>query len=80
MSSLDNSMSHKGEKKGNYTMEFKRGAIEYAEKNSNYKAAKKFRVAVKRIKEWRQNNLKIVESTIKSKNKILEGGGRKLLD
>ena len=48
MSSLDNSMSHKGEKKGNYTTEFKRGAIEYAEKNSNYKAAKKFRVAVKR--------------------------------
>ena len=73
-------MSHKGEKKGNYTMEFKRGTIEYAEKNSNYKVAKKFHVAVKRIKEWRQNNLKIVESTIKSKNKILEGGGRKLLD
>ena len=51
MSSLDNSMSHNGEKKRNYTMEFKREAIEYAEKNSNHKAAKD--VAVKRIREWR---------------------------
>ena len=39
MSSLDNSMFHKGEKRRNQTMEFKREAIEYAEKNSNHKAA-----------------------------------------
>ena len=32
-------------------MELKREAIEYAEKNSNHKAAEKFRVAVKRIRE-----------------------------
>ena len=42
MSSLDNSMSHKGEKRRNYTMEFKREAIEYAEKNSNHKAPNNF--------------------------------------
>ena len=36
MSSLDNSMFHKGEKNRNYTMEFKRKAIEYAEKKSNH--------------------------------------------
>ena len=61
-------------------MEFKREAIGYAEKNNNHKAAEKFRLAVKRIREWRQNKLKIFEPTIKSKNKRLEGGGRKPLD
>ena len=61
-------------------MEFKREAIEYAEKNSNHKAAEKFRVVVKRIREWRQNKTKIFEPTIKSKNKRLEGGWRKPLN
>ena len=42
MSSLDNSMSHKGEKRRNYTMGFKREAIESAENNSNHKAAENF--------------------------------------
>ena len=46
MSSLDNSMSHKGEERRNYTMEFKYKAIEYAEKYSNHRAAKKTHVAV----------------------------------
>ena len=67
MSSLENSMSHKGEKRRNYTMEFKRETIEYAEKNSNHKAAEKFHVSVKRITEWRQNKLKIFEPTVKPK-------------
>ena len=80
MSSLDNSMSHKKEISMYYTMEFKREAIEYAEKNSNHKAAEKFRVVVKRITEWRQNKTKIFEPTIKPKNKRLEGGWRKPLD
>ena len=51
MSSLDNPMSRKSEKRRNYTMEFKRKAIEHAGKNSNHKAAEEFIVAVKRIKE-----------------------------
>ena len=76
MSSLDNSRSHKGEKKRNYTMEFKRKAIEHAGKNSNHKAAEEFIVAVKRIREWRQNKLKIFEPTVKPKNKRLEVCGR----
>ena len=54
-------------------------AIEYAEKNSNHKAAEKFHIAVKRIRERRQNKLKILEPTVKPKNKRLEGGGRKPL-
>ena len=40
VSSLDNSMSHKEGNRRNYTMAFKREAIEYAEKNSNHKAAR----------------------------------------
>ena len=49
-------------------------------KNSNHKAAEKFNVVVKRIREWRQNIFKIFETTVKPKNKRLEGGGRKPLD
>ena len=79
MSSLDNFMSHKGKKRRNYTMKFKREATEYAEKNSNHKVAEKFNVAVERIKEWRQNKLKIFEPTVKAKNKRLEGSGRRSL-
>ena len=36
-------------------MEFKREATEYTEKNSNHKAAEKFPVACKWIKQWRPN-------------------------
>ena len=67
MSLLDNSMSHKGGKRRNYTMKLKCKTIEYAEENSHHKAAEKFHVAVKRIREWRQNNLKIFELTVKTK-------------
>ena len=35
-------MSHKGEKRRNYTMEFKWVTIEYSVENSNHKAAEKF--------------------------------------
>ena len=34
-------MSHRVEERRNYTMEFKCDAIEYAEKNSKHKGAKK---------------------------------------
>ena len=61
-------------------MEFKCEAIEYPEKNSNHKAAEKFHVAVKRIREWRQNKLKIFEPTAKPQNERLEGGGKKAAD
>ena len=73
-------MSHKGEKRRNYTIEFKREAIEYAEKNSNHKTAEKRHVVVKSIREWRQNKLKIFEPIVKPKNKRLEGSARKPLD
>ena len=56
MSSLDNSMFHKGEKRRNYTIEFKREAVEYAEKNSNHKAAKKFMLLLNKIDNGSKTN------------------------
>ena len=47
MSLSNNSMSHKGEKRRNYTMEFKQAAVEYAEKKSNHNIAEKLCVAIK---------------------------------
>ena len=44
------------------------------------KAAEKLHVAVKRIREWRQNNLNIFERIIKPKNKRLQRSGRKPID
>ena len=68
MGSLNNSMSHKREKRRNYTMEFKCAAIEYAEKNSNHKAAEKLG-AVERIREWRQSNLKYLNEQLNQRIK-----------
>ena len=62
-------MSHNGEKRWDYTMEFKRQAIECVEKNSNHKAPEKFHAAIKRIREWRRNKLKIFESTVVGENR-----------
>ena len=42
--------------------------------------SEKFQVAVKRIRGWRQNKLKIFEPIIKPKNKRVDGAGRKPLD
>ena len=49
-------MSHKGEKRRNYTMEFKHEAIEYAEKKSNHKATEKFYVVIKLIENGNKTN------------------------
>ena len=64
-------------------MSQKNEAIEYAEKESNRAAAKKYKVDVKRIREWRKSK----ESIKKLKNKHegqgrqrLDGGGRKVTD
>lgn len=80
MNSEDNTTSYKGEKRKNYTMETKREAMTYTEMNSNNKAAKKFGVAAKRIREWIQNKPKIIDRKVKAKSKRLEGGGVKPMD
>ena len=81
--SHDAATAHKGEKKRSFTMSFKYEAIEYAERESNRAAAEKYKVEVKRIREWRQNKQSIKELKEKHKGQgreRLEGGGRKVID
>ena len=81
--SHDAATSDKGEKKRSFTMSFKYEEIEYAERESNRAAAKKYKVEVKRIREWRQNKRSIKELKEKQKGQgreRLEGGGRKVID
>ena len=49
---LNQVISHKGEKRRSYSMEFKRDVVKYAKQNSNNGAAKKFKVDRKRVREW----------------------------
>lgn len=75
-------MSHKGEKKRSYSMSFKSEAIEYAERVSNRAAAAKYKVDIKRVREWRQNKESIEGLKAKPKGQTrerLDGGGRKVL-
>ena len=61
-------------------MEFKQEAITFAEENGNNSATRRFGVAVKRVREWRQNKDAIIELCAKpqgSKKEKLRGGGRK---
>ena len=71
MSSSDNSISHKGEKRSNYTIEFKREAVEYAEKNSNHKAAKKFMLLLKGLEKRDRTNFYFYESECDENEKSL---------
>ena len=48
-------------------MEFKREAIEYAEKNGNRKAAEKLYVPIKRIREWKQKNWKYLNQLLQQR-------------
>ena len=80
-SSHDAAISHKAEKRQNNDMSFKLEAIEYAERVSNNAAAKKFKVDVKRIREWRKNKQSITKLKEKHKGqgtKKLDGGGEGL--
>ena len=70
MSSLDNSMCHKGEER-NYTMEFKCEVNEYAEKNSNHKAAKKFMLLLKGLEKRDRTNFYFYESECDESEKSL---------
>ena len=51
----DQATPHKGEKKRSFTMSQNNEAIEYADKESNRAAAKKYKVDAKRIHEWRKS-------------------------
>ena len=68
--------SHKGEKRNSYTMEFKKKVLKFAQENSIRKAAAKFNIDRKRIREWNLNKDKIVVT--KPKRQRLDGAGRKI--
>ena len=62
-------------KKRSFTASFKLKVVEYAEKNSNRGAARKFSVDDKRVREWRKQKNSLTE--LPTKKRRLEGGGRK---
>ena len=81
MAELNNdAISHKGRKVRSFSMAFKLEAIQYAERVSNRAASTKYKVDVKRIREWRKDKDAMVELKAKPKGKQrerLDGGGRK---
>ena len=70
--------SHKGEKIKSYTMKFKLDVVTYAKEHSNHLAGNRFKLASKRVREWRKQYEDI--NSTDSKKKKLPGGGRKLTD
>ena len=75
----DASQSRAGRKINFYSTEFKLEAVRFAvECNSNHKAAKRFNVDRKRIREWRANQSKLDSASCKRKR--LDGAGRKPFD
>ena len=79
MDNQDNqAMSHKGEQRRKFSMEFKKNVIKYAKENSLNSASKKFNIDRKRVREWVGNEEKV--ASMKEKRFRLDGGGRKLTD
>ena len=78
------STSHGNENVHSYSLDFKIAAIAYAElHNSNRGAARKFKVEPKRIRDWRKAKESIIskkDTTVGTKRKRLDGGGRKPKD
>ena len=68
-------MSRKGEQRNKYTMEFKRKVINYAKENSSNGAVRKFKIDRKRVREWVNQDDKVLK--MKGKRFRVEGGGRK---
>ena len=57
-------------------MEFKRKVINYAKENSYNGAARKYKIDRKRVREWVNQENKVLK--MKGKRLRVEGGGRKL--
>ena len=57
--SENQAISHKGERRQKYSMEFKKVTIKYAQENSIHSAAKKFKVDQKRVCELVQKKGKV---------------------
>ena len=75
----DTYQSHAGKKVSSYPTEYKLEAIKFAEESKSIsRAAKKFNVDRKRIREWQSAKAKLQAAV--NKRKRLEGGGRKPFD
>ena len=74
--SENQAISHEGERRQKYSMEFKMVTIKYDQKKSIHNAAKKFKVDRKRVCEWVLKEEKV--TSMKEKRSRLDGGGRKL--
>ena len=61
-----------------YSMEFKKATIKYAQENSIQSAPKKFKVDLKRVREWVQKEEKA--TSMRGKRFIVDGGERNLTD
>ena len=70
--------SHKREKRKRYTMQFKQDVVRYSNENSNRSAATRFKVDVKRVREWKKQIEKMTANDPKKQK--LAGGGKKLTD
>ena len=66
-------ISHKGERRQKYSMEFKKATIKYAQESSIHSAAKKFKGDQKRVREWVQKEERV--TSMKGKRFRLDGGG-----
>ena len=64
---------HKG-----YSMEFKQDVVRCANENSNISAATRFKVDVKKVREWKKQIEKITSTNPKKQKQT--GGGIKLTD
>ena len=54
-------ISHKGEQRNKYTMEFKRKVISYAKENSYNGAARKFKIDRQLVCEWVNQEGKVLK-------------------
>ena len=76
--SENQAISHKGERRQKYSMEFKKATIKYAQDSCIHRAAKKFQVDQKRVSEWVQKEEKV--TSMKGKKFRVDSGGWKLTD
>ena len=74
--SENQAISHKRERRQNYSMEFKKATIKYAPEKFIHSEAKKFKVDRKRVREWIQKKEKV--TCMKGTRCRRDGGGRKL--
>ena len=70
-------MSGEGGRKQSHEARFKLKVVEYAEKESNRAAGRKYGVNEKQVREWRKKKQQLI--ALPPKKKRLEGGGKKPL-